>query len=271
VRCTYCQSEFKSKNRLQKYCSKKCYNNAKQSRHTKKTGSGAGNKIVRKACSLCGTWIERAWRTGQKFCSMKCTGASQSISYKENLEIVEKLRIYGAKGGKHQNTNRRSKNEIHFSNLCKSHFKVVLDNPKMFNGWDVDVVIDDIRVAVLWNGPWHYKPNLRSNHSLVQIQNRDRFKVENIKKCGYFPYVIKDMGKESISFVQSEFQKFLLEIEKNMDPKFFKGNFEEDFSLVESCLDDRHVGLAENCALEALNRIRAEFVRLRDSLAETQR
>jgi hypothetical protein len=114
----------------------------------------------------------------------------------------------GREAGKKQNTNRRSKNEIRFAELCKTKFKTVLENPKMFNGWDADVVIEDIKVAVLWNGPWHYR-KIKSNHSLVMVQNRDRIKIKEIEKSGYVPYVIRDDGNENNSFVESEFNKFI--------------------------------------------------------------
>jgi hypothetical protein len=78
----------------------------------------------------------------------------------------------------------------------------------MFNGWDADVVIEDIKVAVLWNGPWHYR-KIKSNHSLGMVQNRDRIKIKEIEKSGYVPYVIRDDGNENNSFVESEFNKFI--------------------------------------------------------------
>lgn len=114
----------------------------------------------------------------------------------------------GREAGKKQNTNKRSKNEIKFAELCKSKFKVVLENPKMFNGWDADVVIEDIKVAVLWNGPWHYR-KIKSNHSLGMVQNRDRIKLKEIAKAGYSAYIIRDDGNENNSFVESEFNKFV--------------------------------------------------------------
>ena len=104
----------------------------------------------------------------------------------------------------------RSKNEMYFCELCEKHFNCVLHNIPMFNGWDADVIIEDVKIAVLWNGPWHYltvMPNQKS--SLLQIQNRDKIKIVEIQRCGYTPYVIKDMGRFNKDFVEAEFQKFL--------------------------------------------------------------
>ena len=104
--------------------------------------------------------------------------------------------------------NRRSKNEIYFAELCIKEFKKVLLNENIFNGWDADVIIEDYKIAVLWNGVWHYKKITRK-HSVKQVQNRDRIKIKEIKKKGYIPYIVKDMGKHNKKFVESEFDKFL--------------------------------------------------------------
>ena len=81
-------------------------------------------------------------------------------------------------------------------------------NERLFNGWDADVIIEDVKVAVLWNGVWHYE-KITKKHSVEQVQNRDRLKIKEIKNCGYIPYIIKDMGKANKRFVEQEFKKFL--------------------------------------------------------------
>lgn len=94
----------------------------------------------------------------------------------------EKFRLGGLISSKLQRETRRSKNEIAFCELCEKYFKNVKHNEQMFNGWDADVIIEDIKVAVLWNGPWHYR-QLFEGHNLKQIQNRDRIKIKEIEKC----------------------------------------------------------------------------------------
>ena len=118
----------------------------------------------------------------------------------------------GREQGKKQNTNRRSKNEILFAELCKSVFECVLENPKIFNGWDADVVIEDLKVAILWNGKWHYE-KLRKNHHIKMVQNRDSIKQREIEKTGYTCYIIKDEGRHNEEFVKNEFNKFIQSIQ----------------------------------------------------------
>ena len=114
----------------------------------------------------------------------------------------------GLKSAAVQANSKRSKNEIAFYNICKEYFEDVDHNKPIFNGWDSDVIIHDIKYAILWNGIWHYK-QIRKKQSLAQIQSRDAFKIQQIKDCGYTPYIIKDLGMYNLDFVQIEFDNFI--------------------------------------------------------------
>lgn len=122
-----------------------------------------------------------------------------------NREDPELARRAGLVGITKQN--KRSKNEVYFANLCTEYFSSVRTNQPIFNGWDADIIIDDIKYAVLWNGKWHYE-QITKKHSLKQVQNRDKIKLVEIWKSGYCPYVIQDMGKHNKSFVREEFEIF---------------------------------------------------------------
>lgn len=76
----------------------------------------------------------------------------------------------------------RSKNEAHFAALCGEIFEEVACNEPVFNGWDA--ILKKEKVAVLWNGAWHYKEGLGRNHSLLQVQTRDKIKWRRSKKLG---------------------------------------------------------------------------------------
>ena len=120
----------------------------------------------------------------------------------------------GCKGIQHQGDLRRSKNEIEFCKLCEEYFDNVKHNESIFNGWDADIIIEDIKFAVLWNGPWHYK-QITKSHSVKQTQNRDKIKVKEIEECGWTPYIIKDMGKANKDFVKEKFNEFLKYLKEN--------------------------------------------------------
>ena len=85
---------------------------------------------------------------------------------------------------------------------------MVETNTKLFNGWDADVIVHDVKVAVLWNGPWHRR-KIKSNHSVAQVQNRDKIKCKEIERYGYCAYTIDDPGKADNKFVEEKFNLFL--------------------------------------------------------------
>lgn len=130
-----------------------------------------------------------------------------------NAECVQALKDRGArKGGTTSAAKmvKRSKNEIAFCELCEEHFGIdnVLHNVVMFNGWDADIILLKEKIAILWNGPWHYR-KIKSNHSVKQVQNRDKIKIKEIEQCGFIPYIIKDDSRKNSDIVIKEFDKLL--------------------------------------------------------------
>lgn len=144
----------------------------------------------------------------QKLCDINC----KQIFDKSEIRRQQAI-IYGSIGGKISATcqQKRSKNEIYMAELCISHFgnDNIDTNSPIFNGWDADIIIHSHKIAILWNGIWHYKKIIRQQ-SLEQIQNRDRIKNIEIIKYGYEPYIIKDMGKHNKKFVDKQFNDLLL-------------------------------------------------------------
>lgn len=151
-------------------------------------------KTTRIKCSVCELNFDH-YQKHKKTCSNAC-------------RKVASVRA-GSKGGRKSvlSQQRRSKNEIYFYELCTTKFTRVLHNEQIFNGWDADVILPDLKIAILWNGIWHYK-KVHKDHSLIQVQNRDKLKMKEIKKCGYYSYVIQDMGNRSKKKVEEEFEIF---------------------------------------------------------------
>lgn len=105
---------------------------------------------------------------------------------------------------------KRSKNEISFADKCTEKWNCSY-NECLFNGWDADVIIKDLKIAVLWNGIWHYSTvNFKDKPtSLLQIQTRDKLKMKQIIAAGWTPYIIKDLKNANEKKVQNEFELFL--------------------------------------------------------------
>jgi hypothetical protein len=143
-------------------------------------------------CIICGTDIVGV--KTRKYCD-DCLSNIRSESARHSILLQGEL--------------RRSKNEIYFAELCTNYFGAdnIKTNTPMFDGWDADIIIEKLKVAILWNGKWHYE-KITLKHSVAQVQNRDRIKLEKIKAYNYIPYVIKDLGKFNKQFVYEEFTKF---------------------------------------------------------------
>lgn len=192
-----------------RFCSRECANSKKHSEETKEKIRNSMNASA--ALNYHSSAVERYYHNPRrcKICNSiipyenrnrcTCSDTCLAIRYHDAGVTAAKLLC------------KRSKNEIEFFNLCEKHFGEgkVFHNLPIFNGWDADIIIPQVNIAVLWNGPWHYI-KLMESHNLKQVQNRDYMKIKEIKKCGYTPYIIKDVGEYSLSKVFEEFNKFLL-------------------------------------------------------------
>jgi hypothetical protein len=198
--CRQCKEGFKTKRKNQLYCCRSCamkWRNLNKLIKKEKSVRLKNHTLICKQCEK----VFKAYQNKQKYCCRSCAVTWRNTN--EGLSVKA-----GLASAKSQSETRRSKNEIYFSELCSDYFDVVLTNEPMFNGWDADVIIEDIKVAVMWNGAWHYK-KITEQHSVKQVQNRDKIKIEEITKMGYLPYIIKDMGKSDKKFVKKEFDLFI--------------------------------------------------------------
>jgi hypothetical protein len=214
-KCEYCGLDNTGSYGSGRFCCKECARgfathvkrieiNEKVSAKLKGTGFSQ-----EKSCLNCRKeFIVCSSRRNKKFCSKKCSSSFTMTSTAGR----ENARKAGKASAASQSLSRRSKNEILFAELCASKFCNVKCNCAMFDGWDADIVIEDLRIAIHWNGPWHYR-KITKKHSVAQVQNRDKIKYVNIEKHGYNNYIIKDEGGYNQNFVIEEFQKLL---------KFFK-------------------------------------------------
>ena len=212
IKCEKCGKKFEvlitKKNFLdgkyKKNCSLKCANSRKLSEESKNKISITLKNKPHKNGSLKEKEIRECISCKKKF---EC--------YKNSKKKCCNLSCAGSLGGKNSIQGLRSKNEILFSELCYKNFGKVSNNEKFFNGWDADIILHNEKVAVLWNGVWHYK-KITKEHSLKQTKQRDKLKINEIKKMGYKPYIIKDMGKFNPNFVKKQFNLFLKKIQNRL-------------------------------------------------------
>ena len=201
--CGRCGTEHDGSVGSGRFCSRSCANSRERSDDVKAkvraqlSGRTTGKAYVgENTCQYCKTAFSVNSRTKpNKYCSSSCANAARA----------ERGRVNALKSA--SVTHKRSKNEMLFAELCTDYFGDILTNEPMFNGWDADVILPQFKVAVLWNGPWHYK-KLTEKHSLEQVQNRDRIKLEQIENMGYQSYVIRDNGSHNEKFVREQFEIF---------------------------------------------------------------
>ena len=205
--------EFSNQKNYPKYCSRYCANRRVLSEETKRKISTSLSRSPhpgerRRFCIVCGNefWTKSG---GRKTCSDDCKDfyRTHRKSFLSD-ETISKLSAAGLKSCNIQMEKRRSENEIYFCKLCEDSFNKVTHNENKFNGWDADVLIYDYKVAVLWNGNWHYI-EIKKDSPLEKIQERDKKKIKEIEKMGWIPYIIEDRGKYNKTFVENEFQKFM--------------------------------------------------------------
>ena len=239
VQCAQCKKEFVKANREIKitannFCNRSCsaiYHNSRReppSEETKKKISDnlqsyhdkRGTSKIEKTCYYC----EETYKVSKKrirtfnFCSVKCSREAYYKDEKYNnylKPILQQNAITMTKNRKYTR-NVRSKNENCMFELCKKHFDAedVMSNAKIFKGWDADIVIKSLKIAIRWNGIWHYK-KIMERHNLEDVQRRDKLKEKAIKECGYEVYTVKDMGRHNKKFVEEQFSIFLEYVEEN--------------------------------------------------------
>ncbi len=224
-KCDRCNKWFETQIRIRdnalshKCCSDKCSHARTHSEETRKkvsntikSGYVSGRIVnihkierIEVTCNSinCQKMFLKRIDSNKKYCCETCTRSS--------AEYLAKAREAGKKSANSQRLRRRSKNEIYFYELCCRKFKNVLHNEAIFNGWDADVIIEDIKTAILWNGIWHYK-KVADKHSVEQVQSREKIKIKEIERAGYKVYIIKDMGKHNELFVEVEFDIFMKQL-----------------------------------------------------------
>ena len=190
INCKYCDSIFA----VNKESSKKVCSSCK----SKRKEELAKAHVVFSNCLLCGIELQSKYYTKKKYCD-SCRHIFRQELGKRIGKLSAAIQV------------RRSKNEINFAELCQQAYKNVTTNEPFFDSkygkWDADVIIHEHKIAILWNGVWHYK-QVRRGHYLKQVQSRDKIKLDVIKNNGYISYIIRDDGKFNKKFVDEQFELF---------------------------------------------------------------
>lgn len=167
LKCNYCKNDFKrllathnnninnlSHKHQNIFCSRGCCDKFKSEKNTIIIDCGScGQKLTKQKSQA------KRSKTGKTFCNQSC-----AATYNNKLK----------------RKSRRSKIEAKFYNLIVKEFPSldILSNDKtMLNGYEVDVAIPELQLAIEWNGIVHFKP-IYGQTKLDRIQTRDTEKLK---------------------------------------------------------------------------------------------
>jgi endogenous inhibitor of DNA gyrase (YacG/DUF329 family) len=210
--CPNCNKLIPWKIRHNKFCSKSCSNSHsnKHRKHSKETREKIGKSLKDSEKHKIGCKnksiriieknnFERVEKDFQCFiCKTKFTlklKPNKNIGRKyplcDSILCESQFRIFCGKQSASKR-NKRSKDEIKLYDLLSLHFNNMSNNTPIVDGWDADIILNDQKIAILWNGPWHYRDMNMSNHSLNQVVNRDILKIIRLEEYGWSVLIYQD-------------------------------------------------------------------------------
>lgn len=202
--CKQCSCPISVRN---KFCSKSCaakFNNKIRTVNSRKRQSinlkkklhpdidvvGDFSLIYKNTCKECNNYFFRS-KPKRYFCSKECLSLYLRKQYIDRPEISKENSRQGILKGI-ETRGLRSKQETELYELCAKYFQNTSHNEKIIDGWDADILLKDYKIAILWNGPWHYKQMPHKNHSLSQVQTRDKIKKNKLEDAGWHVLIYED-------------------------------------------------------------------------------
>jgi hypothetical protein len=206
TKCATCNSELPYSKRNNKFCNSSCSaisSNKFRNLESRNTQSitllntyrnmdaiGKFTPVYRCVCHQCRTTFFSPSIT-KKYCGTVCRKIKRQFdATQRSNEVKQKMKI-GALNGVAKRV-LRSKDEVKLFELCYNYFENVTHNIQIINGWDADIILNNEKIAILWNGPWHYKQMPHKNHSLSQVQTRDKIKLKTLTHAGWKVLIFED-------------------------------------------------------------------------------
>lgn len=184
--CRECGNVIPYNKRSYKFCSHSC--------STTSTNVARGSRTASTRAKIAQSRAGKP--SNHKYCRVSfCVMCSKTLPFSDNSTCSKEcLSLRYQQIGKNlaANLNNRSKDEIKLYDLCFKEFSNVKHNEQLVDGWDADIILSDKKIAILWNGPWHYKEMPGLIHSLQQVQNRDTIKINVLQNAGWKVIVFRD-------------------------------------------------------------------------------
>lgn len=135
----------------------------------------------------------------RKICSPKCNSLLSKRSGNKGGSTTSSLSFH---------KRARSSNEKLLFSKVLEIYPDTISNKRMFDGWDADIIIPSLKLAIHWNGPWHYK-SIMGDELLERVKLKDQLRYKAIETCGYSNYIIQDLGKMDHVKVELEFTQLI--------------------------------------------------------------
>lgn len=90
----------------------------------------------------------------------------------------------------------RSKAELYLEKLIRDDFPDILvvgDNRDLIPGYQIDITIPDLKLAVEYWGPWHFRPGISD---FENTKRRDESKRRKLEQMGWTLVIIGDPQQE---------------------------------------------------------------------------
>lgn len=246
--CSYCGDKFErlesaSSDSANDFCSHRCsakhYNRIKEDEKIK---SGTASIFICMECGMtkrCNPYI----RSAKKFCSHLCKKSHTLKKYKileQNQPIEKELkkvclsckeefnvyppsdiikRKYCSGTCRNKENNKilrgfRSKAEFALEHALNNKFpgeEITFNNRTILNGLELDVYFPKLKLAIEWNGVYHYK-QIRDEKSFIRTQTTDIKKQQLCLEQDITLLVIKDLTSNK-NFIENEICNLIKYIE----------------------------------------------------------
>jgi MYM-type Zinc finger with FCS sequence motif len=238
ISCSYCKKDFwghqshlnrraaRSKSSYL-FCSKTCAsknNTYRSKRHRVKVSESLKKRYQQKLLNAEHVVLDRGYYRVAKVKNI-CVICSKVFFHCKPLQscskqcLLEISRRSGTKGGLTTSTSpfqkrSRSNNERNFFQKILNLYPDALHNKRMFDGYDADIIIPSKKIAIHWNGIWHYQKVITES-LLHKIQKKDELRYASIARCGYINYIIKDLGVMNKEKVDHEYINFINYIQQS--------------------------------------------------------
>lgn len=118
---------------------------------------------------------------------------------KRSKEEIGRLRTIASSGGiisaQIQAKKNRSRGENYLAKLLREReLKVYQSIWNIVSGYEIDIWLPELKAAISYNGPVHYKP-IYGEKRLIQVIRRDKYRERKLKELGMKHIVIKDLER----------------------------------------------------------------------------